>query len=107
MDLIFSKFAAFYGHVWRSQFKDEGFLTFAKKEWIDGLSQFNDDVVAQAVLNCRNRCEMPPTLPQLIGFCMQIKKRTEFYEMKNDAVPANQAVVTYFLGQCKAILTKQ
>ncbi|TIE36073.1 Vir protein, partial [Legionella pneumophila] len=40
IDLLFSKFAAFYGHVWRSQFKDEVFLKFAKKEWQEALSDF-------------------------------------------------------------------
>ena len=38
IDLLFSKFAAFYGHIWRSQFKDEVFFKFAKKEWVDALS---------------------------------------------------------------------
>src|SRR3990167_11156990 len=40
IDGLFSRFAAIYGHVWRSQFKDEDyFLPFAKKEWQVALLQ--------------------------------------------------------------------
>ena len=107
MDLIFTKFAAFYGHVWRSQFKEEGFLVFAKKEWIEGLNQFSDEVVTKAVINCRDLCEMPPTLPQVIAFCRQIKKRDNFYIAKNDNVPVNEPLMAEFLDQCKKLLTKK
>ena len=47
--------------VWRSQFKNEGFLTFAKKEWLEALIQFNDEVLNKAIIFCRDNCEMPPT----------------------------------------------
>lgn len=75
IDLLFSKFAAFYGHVWRSQFKDEVFLKFAKKEWQEALSEFTDDVLTKAVLNCREFYEMPPTLPQMLQCCKGARKQ--------------------------------
>lgn len=78
VDLLFSKFAAFYGHIWRSQFKDEQFLKFAKKEWLEGLTGFTDAVVHEAIIGCRDHYEMPPSLPQMIAYCKQIKKRKEF-----------------------------
>ena len=106
MDLVFSRFAAFYGHVWRSQFKSEGFLEFAKKEWHEGLSPFSDEVLNKAVLHYRDFCEMPPTLPQLISECRRIRKRLVFYVANRDSVPAKAEVVTLYLNQCKDILIK-
>ncbi len=107
IDVMFSRFAAFYGHVWRSQFKHEGFLEFAKKEWHEGLSQFGDDVLNKAIITCRDFCEMPPTLPQVINHCRQIKKRNEFYVACNDSAVAKPEVVTRYLKQCKEMLIKR
>lgn len=105
IDMLFSKFAAFYGHVWRSQLKDEKFLKFAKGEWQEGLSEFTDTVLTKAILNCREFNEFPPTLPQMIQYCRQIRKQTSFYVVKTH-VPANKAVVTSCLQQCKELLAK-
>lgn len=103
---MFTRFAVFYGHLWRSQFKSDGFLEFAKKEWVEGLKPFNDAVLNQAILVCRNNCEMPPSLPQVIGFCRDIKKRNAFYVADETHKPASQAVVEENIRQCKAYLLK-
>ena len=107
IDMMFSKFASFYGHVWRSLFKHEWFLDFTKKEWVEGLSSFSDEVINKAVIHCRDYCEMPPTLPQVIILCRQIKKRNEFYVATQDQTPTNMTVVNRHLNQCKAFLVKQ
>lgn len=104
---MFTRFAAFYGHVWRSQFKDEGFFGFAKKEWQEGLMSFSDEVLNKAIVHCRETCEMPPTLPQVIILCRQIKKRNEFYVANTDHKPATAAVVNLHLNRCKEILITQ
>ena len=106
IDVMFAKFASFYGHVWRSLFKHEWSLEFTKKEWAEGLSAFSDEVVNKAVIHCRDYCEMPPTLPQVIILCRQIKKRNEFYVAKQDHPPVNIAVVNLNLNQCKSFLIK-
>lgn len=75
IELLFSKFAAFYGHIWRSQFKEgDGFVVFVKKEWQEGLKEFSDVVVEKAILKCRDFYEMPPTLPQVIIACKNIRR---------------------------------
>ena len=106
IDLLFSKFAAFYGHIWRSQFKDEVFFKFAKKEWQEALGEFADEVLTKAILNCREFYELPPTLPQVIQCCRQIKQRTFVDIVKEAYVPANPAVVLSCLQRCKEILAK-
>lgn len=104
---MFTRFAVFYGHVWRSQFKSDGFLAFAKQEWLEGLKSFNDDTLNQAILECRDFCEMPPTLPQVIRYCRDIKKRTTFYVAPQAVVPARAEVVEASLKKCREILFKQ
>lgn len=106
IDLLFSKFAAFYGHIWRSQFKDEVFFNFAKKEWQEALSDFTDAVLTKAILNCREFYELPPTLPQLLQCCKQIKKQEAFYIVKQAYEPANKAIVASHLQRCKEILAR-
>jgi hypothetical protein len=106
IELMFSKFAAWYGHIWRSQFKEDGFLRFAKKEWQEGLGRFNEAIVNQALLHCREHYELPPTLPQIIQCCRQIKQETTFYVAKNDYVPPHPSIVESHLQRCKSFLTK-
>jgi hypothetical protein len=103
IDLLFSKFAAFYGHIWRSQFKDEVFMKFAKKEWQEGLGRFADDVLSEAILGCREQYEMPPTLPQMIYYCKQIKKRKEF-RIKEEDIRAQESVVVSNVNRCLEFL---
>lgn len=106
IDLLFSKFAAFYGHVWRSQFKDENFLKFAKKEWQEALKDFNEAVITKAILSCLEFYEMPPTLPQMRQSCRQIKNSHFVNVVTEEYVPANPAIVLSCLQQCKEILAK-
>lgn len=103
IDLLFSKFAAFYGHIWRSQFKDEMFLKFAKTEWLDGLADFTDAVLDEAIIGCRDQYEMPPSLPQMIGFCKQIKKRKEF-RMVPVHTRAREDIVNKNVKRCMELL---
>jgi hypothetical protein len=103
---LFTRFAVFYGHLWRSQFKSDGFLEFAKNEWLEGVSRFSDDTLNQAIIECRDYCEMPPTLPQMIGFCRAIKKRNAFYITPEEYQPASKEVVEENIRRCKAYLFK-
>jgi len=103
IDVLFSKFAAFYGHILRSQFKDEVFLNFAKKEWQEGLKAFTDAIVEEATKGCRDFYEMPPTLPQMIHYCREIKKRKEF-RVKAADTRASEAVVNGCVKRCKELL---
>lgn len=108
IDLLFSKFAAFYGHIWRSQFKDEGFLGFAKKEWQEALSEFPDAVLTQAILGCREFYEMPPTLPQMVMSCRQIKKQQQalIMEEKVGRQPATLETVNLHMNRCRELLAR-
>ena len=104
IDLLFSKFAAFYGHVWRSQFKDEVFFVFAKKEWQAALKDVSDATLTKAIFYCRDFYELPPTLPQVVQCCKELSKQPSFYVVKENVAPANQALVESCLQQCRKYL---
>ena len=104
IDLLFSKFAAFYGHIWRSQFKDEVFLRFAKKEWQEALSEFSDEMLTTAILKCRDFYELPPTLPQMLQSCREIKRQSFVQVVEAHYVPPNREIVESCLQRCKEIL---
>lgn len=104
IDMLFSKFAAFYGHIWRSQFKDEGFLGFAKNEWREGLHEFSDDVLIKAIRTCSEFYLMPPTLAQMVLCCQKIKKCSMPLWEPTTYVPASREVAEFNLQQCKDIL---
>ncbi len=100
---LFTRFAVFYGHLWRSQFKSDGFLEFAKKEWLEGLSPFTDEILNQAILECRDYSNMPPNLPQLICLCRAIRKRGNFFVASKEFIPARAEIVEANLKQLKAL----
>ena len=102
--MLFSKFAAFYGHLWRSQFKDEGFLGFAKKEWRAGLYEFSDEVLIKAIQTCSEFYLMPPTLAQMLVCCQKLKKRSMPLWEATKSVPASREVAEFNLQRCKEIL---
>lgn len=107
IDLLFARFAASYGHIWRSQFKDEDyFLPFAKKEWQEALVDFSDVVLDLAIIECRNFYELPPTLPQVLQICRKIKQRVTVYTPETPSKPANKEVAAFYLQQLKSSLAK-
>ena len=106
IDVLFSKFAAFYGHIWRSQFKDEGFLGFAKKEWREALHEFSDEVLIKAIRNCSEFYVMPPTLSQMVQCCQKLKKCSMPLWESTTHVPASREIAEFHLQRCKAILGK-
>ena len=81
---MFLKFAVFYGHVWRSQFKDAGFIQFAKQQWCEALDRFDDKVIQNVVIRYRDTEEFPPTLVQFISQCRQL---TNDLKPRQSAIP--------------------
>lgn len=82
-------------------------MEFAKKEWLEGLSPFSDEVVNTAVVNCRDFYEMPPTLSQVINACRQIKKRDDFYVAGKAFTRANPEIVRLNVQRCNEMLTQR
>ncbi|MFO9067152.1 Vir protein [Legionella pneumophila serogroup 1] len=105
IELLFTRFAVYYGHIWKSLFKSESFINFAKQEWEKALSQFSDEVLEKAIIGCRDFCEMPPTLPQMMQFCRDVKKRAEVFKPTEVKKPAEYEVVKSHIKQCYQFLS--
>ncbi len=71
MDTLFSRFAAIYGHVWISSYPTADSLKFAKCEWSDALTRFDNQALKQALIDCREHNKFPPTLPEFIACCKE------------------------------------
>lgn len=116
IERLFSKFAVYYGHVWRSQFKSEGFLAFAKHEWQNALASIEESIMDKAILHCRELLEMPPTLPQFLGICRYFKQREEdqiIFQQNQEELERKppsarqQAIAREYFEVFKNILTKK
>jgi hypothetical protein len=84
IEVLFSRFAAFYGYVWRNQFKTPEFVQFAKREWEEGLKAFDDEILNIVIEETRNFYELPPTLPSLISHCRKVRNR----KLQQESVPS-------------------
>ncbi|KTD38598.1 hypothetical protein Lnau_0513 [Legionella nautarum] len=86
IDKLFLKFAAYYGPVWRSQLKQDEFILFMKKEWHKALAHFSNRIVELAIEACGLSKSLPPTLPEFVDICKNIRARDGFIR----AVPSTK-----------------
>ncbi|WP_035904538.1 hypothetical protein [Legionella longbeachae] len=104
IDGLFLKFAAYYGPIWRSQFKQEDFLEFTKREWNKALVEFEDRVIEQATISSLASKDLPPTLPQFIDLCKAARRRFEFILPQRCNKPRNLEIANAQLLKMKQIL---
>lgn len=105
IDRLFLSFSAFYGQLWRSQFKSDDFLGFMKNEWLHALQHIEDKHMDEAVKKCGASKEFPPTLPQFIDLCKTAKRQHVFTNLnKEEYKKAKPEVALKYLAQIKAIL---
>lgn len=106
IERLFSRFAVIYGHLWQSQFKSEAFISFAKREWEDGLRVFDDTMVNNAIDAARRTCEKPPTLSQVIEFCKTQERARNLYRSTAPVERGNPDVANQHLARMREILNQ-
>lgn len=94
-----------YGHIWKSQFRNEDYLNLAKAEWQDALEKIHDNAMHLAITECRYRYEMPPTLPQFYQLCRyyQPRERPNCLDNQNNG-PRNQEIVDKYIKIMREVL---
>lgn len=101
---VFLKFSIFYGHIWRSQFKNEHFFSVARQGWVEALDGFDEALIDAAIDESVKQRDMPPTLAQFIDCCKQLnQKHTAFYN-PTPVVMANPAIAEANLKKMKLML---
>ncbi|MBA2649353.1 MAG: Vir protein [Legionella sp.] len=101
---IFLKFSTFYGHIWRSQFKNEYYTEFARNEWARALKEFDEKLIEQAVNECLKNRVMPPALAQFIECCKQLLAKEQPYFQREIYKPCNPVVAQSHLKKIKTML---
>ena len=104
MNKLFLKFSTFYGYIWRSQFKNEYYSEFARREWSKALEEFDEKLIDQAIDECLKNREMPPALAQFIECCKQLLARKKQCFQKEVYKPCNPIVAHNHLKKIKTIL---
>ena len=104
---LFLRLAAIYGHVWKSLYKSDEFLTFTKNEWLDGLKEYEDSTIDKALLNCRNQWEYPPSLPQFIEGCKQFTSRNKGIYTPPKVQKGDPEIAAIYMKKIKSILNMQ
>ena len=69
IDRLFARLSAIYGHIWQSQYKTPDFFELSKKEWSETLQVITEGNIELAFKACKERYEMPPTLPAFYQLC--------------------------------------
>lgn len=49
MDTLFLRLAAIYGYLWVSTYSNTNFLELSKREWSEGLKEFDNQVLKLAL----------------------------------------------------------
>ncbi|HFL2715766.1 TPA: Vir protein [Legionella pneumophila] len=101
---VFLKFSTFYGHIWRSQFKNEAYTDFARDEWSKALGDFDEKLIDQAIEECLRNREMPPALAQFVDCCKQLSSKKKQFFKREASTPCNPMVANQHLKKIKTIL---
>lgn len=101
---IFLKFSIFYGHVWKSLYKNDDYSAYARHEWRVALERFDEKVIDEAVEECLKRQDMPPSLPLFLDFCRQLSHKHSAFYRPEPVEKAHPSVAAMNLGKIRAML---
>ena len=104
IDRVFLRLAAIYGNAWRNAYKNNEFLQFTKREWLDGLAGYEEQLLYRAVAVSRENNKFPPSLPEFIECCKYIRNRDSFCYKREAVKPATAKVAEANLAKLKEIL---
>lgn len=77
IERLFLRLSAIYGYLWWNMYQNEELLRITKIEWSTSLKRFDIQILKEALLSYREKKGYPPTLPEFMDCCNEIKKRLE------------------------------
>ncbi|HHT9843873.1 TPA: hypothetical protein ACT9I4_001990 [Legionella pneumophila] len=75
VEALFIRFTTIYGHAWSSLHKEGDFIAKFKREWAEALSDFDTQIIKEALLYCRTHYRLPPNIPEFFECCKMFKAR--------------------------------
>ena len=104
IDRVFLRLAAIYGNAWRKAYTNNEFLQFTKREWLDGLAGYEEQLLYRAVAISRENNKFPPSLPEFIECCKYVRNRASFCFKREAVKPANPEIAEMNLMKIKTAL---
>lgn|GEM_PF-2505221 len=98
MDILFTRLGAIYGQNWWNNYRTDSLLTLAKQEWSESLQRYDNQVLKEVLVVCREKKIYPPSLPQFMDCCKDIQNRRMPNPLKNEiSKPASREVAEMHL----------
>ena len=104
VDQLFLRFAAIYGHMWKSLYKSDEFLAYTKQEWMDSLEKFDSNILDKALLHCKEKESYPPSLPLFVEICKSCVRRHDNIDKQEAPHKCDPAIARMHLDQLRAML---
>jgi len=105
IELMFLKLSAIYGNAWRNLYKNSDFLTFAKEEWFDALSEFSENTIHRAISICAEHNKFPPSLHEFMTHCKSTNREKSFFQAE-PYEKGSPELATNALSRIKTILNR-
>ncbi len=77
INALFEKFESFYGADFTRKWGETRDVDKLKQEWAERLFPFSGDVLRQAVDHCGANVPKPPSLPEFVIICKNMKPAPE------------------------------
>lgn len=104
IDTLFLRFAAIYGHLWRSVYKNETQLELSKKIWLENLKKFETKIIKEVLQRCCEAYSYPPSLPQFFECCRELRDKNRGFFIPQEVQKAKPEVAAKYMRQIKTIL---
>jgi hypothetical protein len=93
IERLFLRLSAIYGYLWWNIYQNQELLRITKIEWSTCLKRFDNQVLKEALLSCREKKGYPPALPEFMDCCKAIQKRRDpCVVVEEPYVPCNEAI---------------
>lgn len=107
VERLFLRLSAIYGYLWWNMYQNEELLRITKIEWSTSLKRFDIQILKEALLSYREKKGYPPTLPEFMDCCNEIKKRLEPCLVAQRPIqPANEAIAKQNIQAMYAFLKR-
>ena len=111
VERIFERMHGLYGALWQQRWRDgrrgaagEAALLSAKRVWAQTLGGFREEpqCIAGALEACTT-LELPPTLPQFVQLCRQMRRARPQAVAVAQVVPVNRQALRQYQSQLRAL----